>query len=534
MAKKEITTKKAVKNSSSSVKEKKEEKKLTSKSSSASKKANSISKLAPKAEKKVAKTEKKTEKKEAKKEVKNEIKKEVKAEKKSTAKKETKAPAEKKTTKAEKKAEKKVSISAEEEVAAWATVSVMAEHHEPLKQEFKPVDSRLPKAFHKYQELNGRIYLSNPKTYGNLPDLLSLQKKGYNDFLQYYLPTLFEEMNPIRDLGGNKLNITITDVQVSEPTVDIDTCKKKEQTYGWIITAKIKLSEKIVDEKTKKESEKVLFNKRANVGTLPLMTPTATYIVNWVERVIISQIVRSYWIFYSPKEVNRCSFKVIPENGPWLEVDVEKAWTIVGRINKSRKFPITALLRVFGYESDESIREIFKDCFDEEDINYIDLTLKKDKDTHDAVSAAEFIYNKLRPGEIIDAESALDYVKAQFMDPNRIKVWRIARRKINAKLWLKKPLWSELWNIFDAEDLVAALTYLLNLCNHKKDYYIDDSDHLSNKRIRTMWEVLYSHLQPVMRKFVKSVWWKLSVLNTENSLKITYLVNFKMIDNAIK
>jgi DNA-directed RNA polymerase beta subunit len=111
-------------------------------------------------------------------------------------------------------------------------VAVMAEHHEPLKQEFKPVDSRLPKAFHKYQELNGRIYLSNPKTYGQLPDLLSLQKKGYNDFLQYYLPTLFEEMNPIRDLGGNKLNITITDVQVSEPTVDIDTCKKKEQTYG--------------------------------------------------------------------------------------------------------------------------------------------------------------------------------------------------------------------------------------------------------------------------------------------------------------
>ena len=108
----------------------------------------------------------------------------------------------------------------------------MPEHHELLKQEFKPVDSRLPKAFHKYQELNGRIYLSNPKTYGHLPDLLSLQKKGYNDFLGYYLPTLFEEMNPIRDLGCNKLNITITDVQVSEPTVDIETCKKKELTYG--------------------------------------------------------------------------------------------------------------------------------------------------------------------------------------------------------------------------------------------------------------------------------------------------------------
>lgn len=206
MAKKEITTKKAVKNSSSSVKEKKEEKKLTAKPA-ATKKASSATKSAPKAEKKVAKVEKK--------EVKKEVKKDVKAEKKTV-----------------KKNDSKVSIPADEEAVAGTTVSVMAEHHEPLKQEFKPVDSRLPKAFHKYQELNGRIYLSNPKTYGHLPDLLSLQKKGYNDFLQYYLPTLFEEMNPIWDLGGNKLNITITDVQVSEPSTDIDTCKKKEQTYG--------------------------------------------------------------------------------------------------------------------------------------------------------------------------------------------------------------------------------------------------------------------------------------------------------------
>lgn len=498
MAKTTTSSKWAAKSSFSSVKSKKEEKKLTTKSASKA------------TEKKVTKTE-------------------AKIEKVATPKKETK-----KAVKSAVSSEKKVSIVSEDEVSVGTKVSVVPEHHDFLRPEFKPVDSKLPKAFHKYQELNWRIYLSDPKTYGQLPDLLSLQKKWYNDFLEYYLPTLFEEMNPIRDLGGNKLNITITDIQVSEPTVDIDTCKKKELTYGWIITAKIKLAEKVVDEKTKKESEKVLFNKRANVGTLPLMTPTATYIVNWVERVIISQIVRSYWIFYSPKEVNRCSFKVIPENGPWLEVDVEKAWTIVGRINKSRKFPITALLRVFGYETDEDIKTVFKDCFDEEDVNYIDLTLKKDKDTHDAISAAEFIYNKLRPGEIIDAESALDYVKAQFMDPNRIKVGRIARRKINAKLGLKKPLWSDLANIFDAEDLVASLVYLLNLCNRKKGYYIDDSDHLSNKRVRTMWEVLYSHLQPVMRKFVKSVWWKLSVLNTENSLKITDLVNFKMLDNAIK
>ena len=284
-----------------------------------------------------------------------------------------------------------------------------------------------------YEQIEDRIFLSNPKSYGEIPDLLELQKKGYADFLELYLPKLFNDVNPIWDIGGNHLNVTISNIKVSEPIENIETCKKKELTYGGIITAQIKLVEMVEDEKTKKKFEKILFSKRANVGILPIMTPSATYIINGVERVVISQIVRSYGIFYSKRE-GRFSCKLIPENGPWLEIDVEKFGTIVARINKSRKFPITALFRIFGIESDDEIRAYFKDSFEEEDINYIDITLKKDKDTRDAISAAEFIYNKLRPGELIDPQSALDYVKAQFMDPTRIYVGRIARRKINAKL----------------------------------------------------------------------------------------------------
>jgi DNA-directed RNA polymerase subunit beta len=113
-------------------------------------------------------------------------------------------------------------------------------------------------------------------------------------------------------------------------------------------------------------------------------------------------------------------------------------------------------------------------------------------------------------------------------------VGRVARRKINAKLNLTKTLVDDQSNLFDAEDLIAAIKYLINLSNHKKDHYIDDSDHLSNKRIRMIGEILYSHLQPVMRKFVKSVKGKLSVLNPESQIKLTDLVNFKIVDNAIK
>jgi hypothetical protein len=163
---------------------------------------------------------------------------------------------------------------------------------------------------------NGRIFLKPPREFATFPDLLALQKKGYDEFINKYLNKLFDSINPVRDIAGEKMYVAISDVKVSEPIDDVKTCKKKELTYGGIITGKVKL----VDSQNKK----VLFSKRANIGILPLMTASASYIVNGVEKVIISQIVRSYGIFYTKRDF-KYSFKIIPENGPWLEVQVEKS-----------------------------------------------------------------------------------------------------------------------------------------------------------------------------------------------------------------
>ncbi len=371
---------------------------------------------------------------------------------------------------------------------------------------------------------NDRIFLKKWNTFADFPDILALQKMWYDTFINKYLERLFDTISPVRDIAGEKMYVTISDIKVSEPIDDVKTCKKKELTYWWIITGKVKLVDSI--------NKKTLFTKRANIGILPLMTNSASYIINGVEKVIISQIIRSYGIFFSQKDF-KYGFKVIPENWPWLEVNTEKSGVVVARINKSRKFPITSLLRVLGAETDDEIRSYFKNCFDEEDFNYLETTLKKDTTTN-ALSAAELIYNKVRPGELIDPVNALDYIKNQFLNTERIFVGRIARRKINAKLSLNKPLDGDIANVFDGEDLVASLKYLFNLSNEKKWFYVDDSDHLSNKRIRTMGEILFAHLQPVMRKFVKSIKWKLSILNADNAIKITDLVNFKIVDNAVK
>jgi DNA-directed RNA polymerase subunit beta len=215
------------------------------------------------------------------------------------------------------------------------------------------------------------------------PDLLLTQKEGFQRFEQYFLPKLFEEICPIEDIAGERLVLHISDLtivrnfagngdDISDAELDriVVNCKKKELTYGGVINCKIELIDRSAGE--------VLYDGRANIGTMPLMTKAGTYIINGVENVIVNQIIRSYGIFYKfDKKDYSYSFQIIPQEGSWFSVAAEKTGQITIRINKSRKFPITALLRVFGFETDEQIRELFMGVFEEEDFDYINYTLKK-------------------------------------------------------------------------------------------------------------------------------------------------------------
>lgn len=380
--------------------------------------------------------------------------------------------------------------------------------------------------FTQFGEKNWRVFLSQQKKFADFPDLLWTQKYGFSSFIEYYLPKLFEDISPVHDMAWERLALSLTDIKVSEPIEDEHICKKKELTYGGIISWKMKL--------TDTETNKVLFNKRINIWILPLMTKWGSYIINGVERVIISQVIRSYGIFFNYDKRNLTqSFKIIPENGSWIEVFTEKSGKIQCRVNNSRKFLITPLLRVLWFETDESITTMFEDISDEDDFDFLGHTLEKDTVTT-AEDAAVYIYNKMRPGEIIDPESAMDYIKSIFLSQDRMFLGNVARRKINIKLGIDKDLKKPETHVFDAEDLIAAIKYLLGLANKKRGFYYDDIDHLANRRIRSTGETLYAHLTPVMRKFTKSIKGKLSILNLDEPIKLTSLANFKIIDNSIK
>jgi len=375
----------------------------------------------------------------------------------------------------------------------------------------------------------GRLFLSEHRKLAELPDLLYWQKKGFNDFVNYYIHKLFQNILPIEYIAWDqKLSINITNITLELPTITIDEAKKTEKNYAWIIKWKLKL----VNETT----WEVFFDKIVNICMLPVLTSNYSYIINWVERVIISQIVKSFGIFFDKNNNDfTTSFKIVPKNWIWLETIIEKRWYITVRIDRSRKFPLTTLLKVFGFETEESIRQIFPEPKDSKEVDYIGLTLKKDS-TSFASEAALFIYDKIRPGENIDPESAQDYIKNLFLNPSRMELGSIVLRKINSKLNLKKNITNVKDNLLTDDIIINAVKYLLNLANWKHWYYKDDIDYLSNRRVRLFGEIMYNNLEPIFRKFAKSIRGKLSVLDLTDikSVKITDLVNFKMIDNSIK
>ncbi len=372
-----------------------------------------------------------------------------------------------------------------------------------------------------------RVFLSTQRKFTDFPDLLDLQKRWFEQFTSHYLKELFKQIVPIEYVAWDqKFTVDINEIDVEKPILTTEEARKKEMNYSGIIIWRTKL----IDNNT----WEILFDKKVNIGMLPIITENGSYIINGVERVIVSQIIKSFGIFFSKNEkIFTTSFKIVPKVWVWTEVTIEKRGYITMRIDRSRKFPITALLRVFGIESDDAINKYFAGVVGAKDIDYIAYTLWKDKTTNKD-EAALFIYNKIRPGENIDAESAINYIKWLFLNPERMNLGSIVLRKINSKLNLEKEYDKAEDNLLTIDIMIEAIKYLIKLWNEKRWYFEDDIDYLSNRRIRTLWEVLYNHLLPVIRRFSKSVKGKLSVLDLEKPLKLTSIANFKMIDSAIK
>lgn len=260
-----------------------------------------------------------------------------------------------------------------------------------------------------------------------LPNLIEIQTSSYKWFIEEGLREMFQDISPIEDFTGN-LSLEFIDYTFGEPKYSVEEAKERDVTYAAPLRVKVRL----VNKETGEVKDQEVF-----MGDFPLMTETGTFIINGAERVIVSQLVRSPSVYYSAK-VDKNGKKgftatVIPNRGAWLEFETDAKDVVYVRIDRTRKLPVTVLLRALGFGSDQEIIDILGDN------EYLRNTLEKDN-TEGAEKALIEIYERLRPGEPPTIENAKNLLISRFFDPKRYDLASVGRYKINKKLHIKNRL----------------------------------------------------------------------------------------------
>ncbi|MBI4128419.1 MAG: DNA-directed RNA polymerase subunit beta, partial [Parcubacteria group bacterium] len=354
------------------------------------------------------------------------------------------------------------------------------------------------------------------------PNLIEVQRASFDLFLQKGLRELFEEISPIADFSGKDLALSFTDYYLDEPKFDEAAAKQHSVSYEAALRARARLENKRTGEIKEQE---IYF------GDFPLMTKRGTFIINGVERVVVSQLIRSSGVFFSAEFVKgRKLFgaKVIPNRGAWLEFDTDIDNVISVKIDRKRKVPVTTLLNAFGIED---IETRFADVDTHPENRYIDATRERDIAKNQADAFIE-IYKRIRPGDLATADNARQLIEGMFFRFERYDLARVGRYKMNQRLALKTSHDDPKMRIFRPEDLVAIVRELIRL-NNSPHEQPDDIDHLGNRRVRTFGELLQNKLRVGLARMERIIRDRMSTLDIY-TLTPAQLINARPLMAAVK
>jgi len=290
-----------------------------------------------------------------------------------------------------------------------------------------------------------------------LPDLIEIQTNSYDWFMENGLRELFHEVSPIIDISDKGLELYFDDYYLDEPKFDEITSKEKNVTYE----APLRVKASLVNTKTKKKETQEIY-----LGDFPLMTDRGTFIINGIERVIVSQIIRSAGVFFTSnflREKNRVFYgaKIIPNRGAWLEFETDANNVIWVKIDRKRKVAATALLRAFGVGTNEEMKNLFKEVETNPDVKFIESTLAKDPSTNQNEGLIE-VYKRIRPGDLATADNAKSLIFAMFFNFDRYDFGTVGRYKLNQRFNTDFPL-NEEHRILKVDDIVNVLKEIIRL-----------------------------------------------------------------------
>ena len=370
-----------------------------------------------------------------------------------------------------------------------------------------------------------------------LPYLISVQKESWQLFWERDLKELFVEVSPIRDYTGKEFELWFCDYsgkvsyKLEEPKYKTELeAKKNNDSYE----ASLRVKTKLVNLKTKEIKEQEIF-----LSDFPLMTERGTFIVNGVERITISQLIRSPGAFFTAQQTagrNYFGAKIIPNRGAWLEIETDTSGFIGVKIDRRRKVPITTLLRAFGLDKDETIKEVFQDVDRNPEVKYIEETLKRDSTKNQAEALIE-IYQRLRPGDLTTPDTAKELIWNMFFNFERYDLSKVGRWKTWQRLpELKSKLPDKYGRdknqkakdegeikiedrVLKTEDVVAVIREIIRL-NNNPDSKPDQIDHLGNRRVRTLSELLQNRLRVGLMRMERIIKDRMSTLDIDSATPI--------------
>ncbi len=355
-------------------------------------------------------------------------------------------------------------------------------------------------------------------------DLNMVQRESYVEFLEHGVQEILEELSPIEDFTGNNWALSFGKHTIGTPMYSPNESMLKGVSYE----APMRVEAVLINKQTGERTEQEVF-----LGDMPLMTDRGTFVVNGIERCVVNQLVRSPGIFFSsemepgaPRPTYTAEIR--PMRGSWLEFTIGKNDIITVKIDRRRKFPATTLLRVYGLTTDEQIIDAFKDIDTDPEHTFFASTIDKDP-TKTKDEAVLEIYKKMRPGDPVVIDNANALMDAMFFSPRRYTLGKVGRYKVNKKLAVNVPRDQQTLVL---TDIIAALKYLIGLTRGEGE--IDDIDHLANRRVRRVGELVQQNAFRVgMLRLERMIRERMSLTATDQPITPVSLVNARPIIAAI-
>ncbi len=357
-----------------------------------------------------------------------------------------------------------------------------------------------------------------------IPNLIQVQLDSYRWFLEEAIKELFDEISPIQDFTGNRLELRFISYEFRPPQLSIAECRERDTTYSASLYVRAQL---VVKETGEIKEQEIFF------GDFPIMTEKGTFIISGAERVIVNQLIRSPGIYFSLHEDpvsgrDLSSAKLIPEHGTWLEFETSSRDIISVKVNGKRKIPVVTLLRAIGYENDDELISLFEDIDNHEEHSYIRTTIDRETSGKTKAEALTEIYKRLRPGELPTVDNATILIHNLFFNPRRYNLGKVGRYKLNKRLQLDIP---RSQRALSPEDFIAVVRQMILINNGKESP--DDIDHLGNRRVRTAGHLIQNQFRIGLLRLEQTIKERMSTIGPELATP-TNLINNRPIIAAIR